>query len=87
MDAKKVGVIPNPQIIEYTLTPQSKNMIICSDGIWEYLSNEEVMEFAKKYYIKSDAFGLCKDLTKKSTELWLKDDVVVDDITCVSVLF
>ena len=52
MDAKKVGVIPNPQIIEYTLTPQSKYMIICSDGIWEYLSNEEVMEFAKNYYLK-----------------------------------
>ena len=87
MDAKKVGVIPNPQIIEYTLTPQSKYMIICSDGIWEYLSNEEVMKFAKKYYIKRDALGLCKDLTKKSTELWLKDDVVVDDITCVAVFF
>ena len=87
MDAKKVGVIPNPQIIEYKLTPQSKYMIICSDGIWEYLSNEEVMEFAKNFYIKKDALGLCKGLTKKSTELWLKDDVVVDDITCVAVFF
>ena len=87
MDAKKVGVIPNPQIIEYTLTPQSKYMIICSDGIWEYLSNEEVMEFAKNYYIKSDPLTLCKELTKKSTEFWLEDDVVVDDITVVAVFF
>ena len=87
MDAKKVGVIPNPQIIEYTLTPQSKYMIICSDGIWEYLSNEEVMEFAKKFYIKSDPLNLCKELTQKSTALWLEDDVVVDDITVVAVFF
>ena len=87
IDAKTVGVIPNPQIIEYKLTPQSKYMMICSDGIWEYLSNEEVMEFAKNFYIKKDALGLCKELTKKSTELWLKDDVVVDDITVVAVFF
>ena len=87
MDAKKVGVIPNPQIIEYTLSPQSKYMIICSDGIWEYISNEEAMKFAKKYYIKNDPLNLCKDLTKKSTDLWLQDDVVVDDITVVAVFF
>ena len=87
LDAKKVGVIPNPQIIEYTLNSKSKYMIICSDGIWEYLKNEEVMKVANEFYLKSDPLGLCRKLTNQSTELWLKDDVVVDDITCVAVFF
>ena len=87
LDAKKVGVIPNPQIIEYTLNSKSKYMIICSDGIWEYLKNEEVMKIANEFYLKSDPLGLCRKLTNQSTELWLKDDVVVDDITCVAVFF
>ena len=39
------------------------------------------------FYLKNDVFGLCKTLTKKSTELWLKDDNYVDDITVVAVFF
>ena len=87
MDAKKVGVIPNPQIVEYTLNPKSKYMIICSDGIWEFISNEEVMKIANRYYLRNDALGLCNDLTNISTALWLKEDIVVDDITVVVVFF
>ena len=87
MDAKKVGVIPNPQIIEYNLNPQSKYMLICSDGIWEFISNEECMTIANRYYLRNDAIGLCNDLTNISTANWLKEDIVVDDITCVVVFF
>ena len=87
MDAKKVGVIPNPQIIEYTLGSHSKYMIICSDGIWEYISNEEAMVITNKYYLRNDPKGLCQDLTNISTSRWLKDDIAVDDITVVVVFF
>ena len=87
MDAKKVGVIPNPLIIEYTLTFQSKYMMICSDGIWEFISNEEAMKIANKYYLRNDAKGLCTDLTNISTSRWLKEDIVVDDITVLVVFF
>ena len=87
MDAKTVGVIPNPQFIEYTLNSKSKYMLVCSDGIFEFISNEEVMNIANTFYSKNDIFGLCKTLTDKSTELWLKDDNYVDDITVVAVFF
>ena len=50
VDAKKIGVIPNPQIIEYTIKPQSKYMIICSDGVWEFITNEEAMNIGNKFY-------------------------------------
>ena len=87
VDAKKIGVIPNPQIIEYTIKPQSKYMIICSDGVWEFITNEEAMNIGNKFYLRNDALGLCNELTKLSTELWTKEDSVVDDITCVVVFF
>ena len=87
LDAKTVGVIPNPQIVEYTLDFQSRYMLICSDGIWEFMSNEEVMKIANKYYLRNDAKGICQDLTNISTSLWLKEDIVVDDITVVVVFF
>ena len=87
MDAKTVGVIPNPQFIEYTLNMKSKYMLVCSDGIFEFISNEEVMNIANAFYSKNDVFGLCKTLTDKSIKLWLLDDNYVDDITIVAVFF
>ena len=88
-DAKKIGVIPNPQIVEYNLNPKSKYMIICSDGIWEYISNEKAMSIGNKYYLKNDPLGLCKDLTKTSTDIWNDEDLDgdVDDITVVVAFF
>ena len=88
-DAKTIGVIPNPQIVEYTLNPKSKYMMICSDGIWEYISNDEAMNIGNKYYLKNDAYGLCNDLTKTSTNIWNNEDLDgdVDDITVVVAFF
>ena len=87
IDAKKIGVIPNPQIVEYNIDYDSKYMIICSDGIWEFISNNDAMIMGNKYYLRNDAAGLCQELYKKSIELWLKEDVVVDDITAIAVFF
>ena len=88
-DSKKIGVIPNPEIIEFKLNPQSKYMLICSDGIWEYISNEQAMIIGNKYYEKNDPLGLCKELTEKSNEIWMKEseDGDIDDMTVVAVFF
>jgi hypothetical protein len=45
------------------------------------------MRIANNYYIKNDPAGLCHELTNKSTALWLKEDVCVDDITVVAAFF
>ena len=88
MDAKTVGVIPNPQFVEYTINKKSKYMVIGSDGVYEFISNEEIMAIGNIYYSRNDPFGLCNFLTKKSTELWLKEDSsYIDDITIVAVFF
>ena len=87
LEAKTIGVIPNPQIIEYLISRKTKYMIICSDGIWEFISNKEAMEIGNKYYLRNDPLGLCHELTNKSTEIWMKEDTVIDDITAVVVFF
>ena len=87
LDAKKIGVIPNPQIVEYTLSSESKYMMVASDGIWEFISNEEAMRIGNKFYLRNDAAGLCKELYEKSLNLWHKEDCVVDDITLIVVFF
>ena len=87
MDAKKVGVIPNPQIVTYTIDYYSKYIVMGSDGIWEFISNEEAMKIANKFYLSNDPKGLCHELVNKATKLWEEKDVVIDDITVLVVFF
>ena len=71
-ETKKKGDIPNPQIIEYNINFKSKYMIICSDGIWEFINNEQAMEIGNKYYLRNDPNGLCNELTKNLLKYGLK---------------
>ena len=86
--AKSCGVIPYPDIIEYNLNNNDcKYMVLCSDGVWEFLSNEEVMEIGNKYYSKNNMTEFCNELLKKSTEMWKYEENYMDDITIVTVFF
>ena len=68
---KQCGVIPYPDIIENNLNNNdSKYMVICSDGVFEFLSNEEIMDIGDKYYAENNMNGLCSELLKKSIEFW-----------------
>ena len=87
LDAKKIGVIPNPQFIEYTINDDTKYMIICSDGIWEFINNDEAMEIGNEYYLNNDPSGLCQCLYETSFNYWNEDDITVDDITAIVVFF
>ena len=87
IDAKKVGVIPNPQFVEYTIDQFSKYLLICSDGIWEFMSNEKAMEISNKFYLRNDPMGLCHELTQSSIKLWEEREIVIDDITVIAVFF
>ncbi len=40
--AATVGVISEPEIIEWKLTLEDKFLIIASDGLWEFLDSDEV---------------------------------------------
>lgn len=40
--AASVGVIAEPEIMEYNLKAEDKFIILASDGVWEFISSEEV---------------------------------------------
>lgn len=40
--AQKVGVTPEPEVMEFRLSKDYKFLVIASDGVWEFLSNMEV---------------------------------------------
>ena len=44
------GVISVPEIANMILTNTSKIFIIASDGVWEYMSNEDVLKVVLPFY-------------------------------------
>ncbi len=52
--------------------------MLASDGLWEYMTNEECVAIAELYSKPKDAINA---LIKESTSRWLADDQVVDDTT------
>ena len=85
--SKKVGVIPNPLIVDYKINKDIKYIIICSDGVWEFMNNEQVMEICEKYYELNDSKGLCKELITVARNNWKNNKIMAYDITAVNVFY
>jgi serine/threonine protein phosphatase PrpC len=86
--ASMAGTISEPEIKEHILKPEDKFLILASDGLFQYITSEEVGNFVKGYYEKNDIVGCCEFLYKESYRKWiLEDEDTVDDITIILVFF
>ena len=85
--ASSIGVFSEPEIKEFDIESNCKYIIIGSDGVYEFLTNEKIAHYANKYYKSNDAKECCEFIVKKSTELWTKYDTVIDDITIIVIFF
>lgn len=87
-----VGVIDVPEITEHEIADDDLFAIWASDGVWEFLENEDVLKLVydqlKAGGPSADNLDTCANLVvKASHEQWTKNEDVVDDITCVIVKF
>jgi len=71
------------EIFEFEILEGSKFIVIASDGVWEFLSNKQVCDIVNPYYSTKNAQGACDKLVEESVKLWMKEDSIIDDITCV----
>ena len=87
LKGKKVGVIAEPGILEYDLNETTKFIVTASDGVWEFLKNEDIVEIGKSFYLDNNTSALCHHIVDTSVAAWREKDVVVDDITVVVMFF
>eukprot|EP01083_Nonionella_stella_P098310 276440_1 len=78
--ATSVGVHSEPEIITTKREKTDRFIVTASDGIWEFLSNEEVVGIVGKY---KDAQKACRALCEEATKRWKQEEDVIDDITAV----
>ena len=81
-----LGVIAEPEVKEYKVEKEDKAIIIASDGLWEYVTNEEVTDIVKNLIYKKDPNLIVNELYKFSYERWKIKDTGIDDTTIICVL-
>ena len=82
-----VGVLPIPEVGEYQIKEEDRVIIIASDGLWEYMTNEEVTDIVKKLINTKDPDFIANELYKESIIKWKLKDYGIDDITIICILF
>ncbi|KAI3887483.1 hypothetical protein MKW92_020929 [Papaver armeniacum] len=80
--AEKIGVIADPEIAMVKLTPNHMFFVIASDGVFEFLSSQAVVNAVIRYTDPRDA---CAAITGESYRLWLEHENRTDDITIIVV--
>ena len=82
------GTISEPEVTEHILSQEDKFIILASDGLFEFIESEVIVEYVKDYYEKNDIVGCCEFLYKESSKKWLEEEEdTIDDITIILVFF
>ena len=68
--AASVGVVAVPEILEFKLTEEDKFIVIGSDGIFEFISNEEVVEAVIPFWKRGLPEGAVEALEKEAVIRW-----------------
>eukprot|EP00271_Cylindrocystis_brebissonii_P007875 TRINITY_DN21773_c0_g1_i1.p1 TRINITY_DN21773_c0_g1~~TRINITY_DN21773_c0_g1_i1.p1 ORF type:complete len:1072 (+),score=201.86 TRINITY_DN21773_c0_g1_i1:1144-4359(+) len=80
--AERIGVTAVPEVLVLPLTEQHPFFVVASDGVFEFLSSQAVVEMVEKYESPYDA---CKAIVDESYRLWLQFETRTDDITIIVV--
>ncbi|GAV63351.1 PP2C domain-containing protein [Cephalotus follicularis] len=80
--AERIGVVADPEVSTVQLTPNHLFFVVASDGVFEFLSSQAVVNMAARYADPRDA---CAAIAGESYKLWLEHENRTDDITIVIV--
>ncbi|XP_059634930.1 protein phosphatase 2C and cyclic nucleotide-binding/kinase domain-containing protein [Cornus florida] len=80
--AETIGVVANPEIVVLELSPGHPFFVLASDGVFEFLSSQMVIDMVAKHKDPRDA---CAAIVAESYRLWLQYETRTDDITVIVV--
>ena len=83
--AHTIGVTSKPEIMEFKLSEEDKFIMLASDGIFEFISSDEAVNLVKDYYLKGKIKGALHNLYKISSQRWITEEGVIDDISLILV--
>jgi len=82
--AERIGVFAEPELLRRELAKEDEFLLIASDGVFEFLSSQAVVDIVVQY---DDALEACHALVSEAYRLWLQYEVRTDDISVILVRF
>lgn len=79
--AHQYGVSSDPELSIYEIQPEDQYIVIASDGVWEFLSNQEVVDTLLFGIQEDDYKKALGDLIDHAHNQWVLNDTCIDDIT------
>mmetsp|Transcript_91598 Transcript_91598/g.230211 ORF Transcript_91598/g.230211 Transcript_91598/m.230211 type:complete len:382 (+) Transcript_91598:81-1226(+) len=79
------GISAEPEIKEYKVLPEDKILLLCSDGVWEFIEPLDAVKIAVE--MPKNPMQNAEKLAKTAWDSWIREEggTVVDDITVVLV--
>jgi serine/threonine protein phosphatase PrpC len=72
--------------LELDLGKDEKFIVLASDGVWEFLSNDDVAAIVKPFFDTKNAEKAAEAVVRESYLRWKREEEgIVDDITCIIV--
>lgn len=80
--AEELGVYAEPEMVTRELEDGDQIIVLASDGVFEFLTNQSVIDICAKF---KDPLSACKAIVVESYELWLQYELRTDDITMICI--
>jgi serine/threonine protein phosphatase PrpC/CRP-like cAMP-binding protein len=80
--AEELGVFAEPELLTREINSHDKIIVLASDGVFEFLTNQSVIDICAKF---SDPLEACRAVVAESYELWLQYELRTDDITIICI--
>lgn len=86
-NSEQLGVISIPEIKEYNINYNDiKIIIIATDGIWEFMSNEKIRDIILPYYDEHNMNGGINKLINFAKKIWsIRNPNYIDDLSAILV--
>ena len=68
----QAGVIAEPEIKEFKIEKEDRFIVVASDGVWEYLSNEDIMNIVIPYFDRDNPEQASDRVVVESINAWKK---------------
>jgi len=87
LNALRSGLIPTPEVFTHVVRDEDRFIILASDGVWEFIDNEEAVRSVEVFYNKGlPALDACRYLIAKAAVSWRRfEGDYRDDITAIVV--
>jgi len=82
--AEELGVIADPEMVTRELEEGDEIIVLASDGVFEFLTNQSVIDICAKY-MNEDPLKACETVISHSRGYWNENEPYIDDMTMICI--